>query len=166
MHVNLIRRNKKRMMTTSKAHSNKVRLPVDCDLELTKSRFQSTRDFHEECDARREEVRFWQEQCAKRWFWERRADNQKMDDPNVMMELLYYCPCMKTSCIILDFREYHRKILGLEDHIRVQFHISEVHSCRCGTKVVNFQRFLPRKEYRERYGEITYRRVEQAEKNK
>ena len=139
-------------------------MPVDCDLEFAKSRYQSARVRREESDARREEVRIWEENRAKQWFWERHAENKKMDDPNVMMELLYYCPTMKTTCFIYDFREYHRIILGLRYKIKG---IPEtVPRCRCRTRIADFKRCLPSMEYRKRFGEITVRRLEQVEKKK
>ena len=143
---------------------HKICVPVDCDLEFKKTRYQSIHEIEEEDDARAAEVRAWEEHRANRWFWERRADNQKMNDPNVMLEVLYYCPRVGPGCIVWDYREYHRRILGLEHKKRLK-DVDKL-SCGCGMRVKYFQRCFPRKEYRERFGESQARLLEQAEKEK
>lgn len=132
------------------------------DHNFVKYLFQTQQEIDDEFAARREELRAWSEHSEKRGLVQHFfVDNREINKPSNMLELLYYCPNKSARCIILDFRGYIRLLEQRKTH-RNPLAARRM----CGLAAEVFQRFLPRKEYIEKYGEAYSRQLKARLKSK
>ena len=104
--------------------------------------------------ARREERRVWSEHCKKRGFLKYVRDKREIGNPLNRLELLYFCPRMKlgpgSGCMILDLSQYNQLLARRKNCPEEDYDVDCC--CSCGIWVEDFDVFLPRKEYVERFG--------------